>query len=102
MGEQILPAAGGSAIARLPAPELTDARAAGRPAFITPWLTVFVADVSAIGVVMMLGLVQAGQLERWLPSAGAQAGVAAGLLLLRTRGRRRRACGGSSWTPLAR
>ena len=81
MGEQILPAAGGSAIARLPAPELTDARAAGRPAFITPWLTVFVADLSALCVVMLLGLAQAGQLERWLPSAGAQAGVAAGLLL---------------------
>ncbi len=41
----------------------------------------FAADVSALGVVMLLGLAQAGQLERWLPSAGAQAGVAAGLLL---------------------
>jgi exopolysaccharide biosynthesis polyprenyl glycosylphosphotransferase len=80
-GDGFLPATGGSVLATLGSAERLEAGAAGRPAFITPWLTVFLADVSALAVVMLLALAQAGEPERWLPSAGAQAAVAGGLLL---------------------
>ena len=73
-GERILPAHGGSAVARLPAPEVPRLHAVGRPAFFTPWLTLLAVDVGALGVVVLLALAGAGALD-------AQVAVAAGLLL---------------------